>query len=84
MPRIDDLFDKLRAKWYTKLDLKQGFNQIRIAPEDVHKTAFSTSNGHYEWLVMPFGLCNAPATFQSLMQFILKEQIEQIRRGVHR
>ena len=77
MPRIEDLFDKLRAKWYTKLDLKQGFNQIRIVPEDVAKTAFSTSNGHYEWLVMPFGLCNAPATFQSLMQLILQERLNK-------
>jgi hypothetical protein len=77
MPRIDDLFDRIRAKWYTKLDLKQGFNQIRIAEEDAPKTAFSTSTGHYEWLVMPFGLCNAPATFQSLMQFILKERLNK-------
>jgi hypothetical protein len=77
MPRADDLFDRLKANLYTKLDLKQGFNQIRIAPEDVHKTAFSTSTGHYEWLVMPFGLCNAPATFQSLMQFILKDRLNK-------
>lgn len=77
MPRIDDLFDRVRAKFYTKLDLKQGFNQIRIAKEDVEKTAFSTSTGHYEWMVMPFGLCNAPATFQSLMQFILKDRLHK-------
>lgn len=78
MPHIQGMFDRLKgACWYSKLDLKQGFNQIRIKEEDTHKTGFSCSSGHYEWLVMPFGLCNAPATFQSLMQFVLAERLNK-------
>ena len=78
LPRIDDLFDRVRGSTiFSKLDLKAGFNQIRIAEKDVHKTAFSTSTGHYEWLVMPFGLCNAPAVFQSLMQMVLEDGLNK-------
>lgn len=76
MPNMDSLFEHLAgARYFSKLDLMQGFNQIRIAPEDVAKTAFSTPSGHYEWLVLPFGLCNAPATFQALMQKVLEEKL---------
>jgi hypothetical protein len=78
MPQPQDIFDRLKGcSYFSKLDLKQGFHQIRIVEEDVHKTGFSCSSGHYEWLVMPFGLCNAPATFQSLMQFILAEKLNK-------
>jgi hypothetical protein len=78
MPQPQNLFDRLKGcGFFTKLDLKQGFNQIRIVEVDVHKTGFSCSSGHYEWLVMPFGLCNAPATFQSLMQYILAEKLNK-------
>jgi Reverse transcriptase (RNA-dependent DNA polymerase) len=78
LPGSDEMFDRLGgAKVFSKLDLKTGFHQIRLRPGDIEKTAFNTKYGQFEYLVMPMGLCNAPATFQTLMNNILYDFIDE-------
>jgi hypothetical protein len=73
LPRIDDMLDALgNVSWYTSLDLASGYWQVEVRPEDRDKTTFITQYGTYRFIVMPFGLCNAPATFQRLMNEVLE------------
>ena len=78
LPRVDELFDRLQGMaYFSKIDLRTGYWQIRIASEDVPKTAFTSRHGHYEWLVLPMGLTNAPASFMSLMENTFREELDK-------
>ncbi|GBG66760.1 hypothetical protein CBR_g68746 [Chara braunii] len=78
LPRIDDVLEQLGGTTYfSKLDLKSGYHQIEIQPQDRYKTAFKTRYGHFEWIVMPFGLTNAPATFQAAMTTEFRDLLDR-------
>ena len=78
LPRIDDLFDQLiRARFFSKIDLRLGYHQLRVRDSDVEKTAFRTRYGSYQFTVMPFGVTNAPAMFMDLMHRVFRQYLEQ-------
>jgi hypothetical protein len=78
LPRIDDMFDQLRgARIFSKIDLIYGYHQVRIKEEDISKTSFRTRYGHYEFIVVPFGLSNAPVVFMCLMNGVFRDYLDK-------
>ena len=78
LPHIDDLFGQLRgATVFSKIDLRSGYNQVRIKDEYIFKIAFRTRYGHYEFIGMPFGLTNAPTIFMCLMNNVMHKYLDK-------
>ena len=78
LPIIYDLLDQLkRVKYFSKIDLRSGYHQMKIRPEDIPKTAFVTRYGQYEFNVVSFGLTNAPAYFMNMMNKVFMEELDK-------
>ena len=78
LPRINDIFDRVGGeKIFSKLDLRSGYHQVRIKDEDIKKIAFRTCYGHYEFVVIMFGLTNAPTTFMCLMNSMFNQYLDK-------
>jgi hypothetical protein len=76
--RIDDLMDQLRqAKFFSNIDLRSGYYQMKIRPEDIHKTVFVTRYGQYEYIVVSFGLTNAPTYFMNMMNKVFMDELDK-------
>jgi hypothetical protein len=79
MPIIEEILDELAgAQYFTKLDMKSGYHQVRMLPEDEYKIAFKTHHGHYQFKAVPFGLTNAPSTFQCVMDQVLQPFLRKL------
>ena len=77
LPRIDDLFDQMKgAMVFSKIDLRSRYHQLQIKEEHIPKTTFKMIFGHYEFIVLPFGLTNAPGVFMSLMNGLFREYLD--------
>ena len=79
LPRVDELFNQIfGAQYFSKIDLRSGYHQMRIKDDDIFKTAFRSRYGHYEFVVLPFGLTNAPLAFMQLMNNIYRPYLDKL------
>ena len=78
LPRIDDIFDQMKGEnVFSNIDLRSGYHQVRIKDEYIHKTAFRTRYGHYEFVVLPFSLTNVPTTFMCLVNIVFNKYLDK-------